>query len=54
MIGVEVKKGKHVRSRSLSVFTQTYKTAYNIRLSLKNFGEANGVKAVPLYAAFCI
>jgi len=54
VIGVEVKKGEHVRSRSLSVFTQTYKPAYNIRLSLKNFGEKDGLKSVPLYAAFCI
>ncbi len=54
IIGVEVKKGEHVRSRSLSVFTGSYKPAYNIRLSLNNFGESNGLKSVPLYAAFCI
>ncbi|MBE0601913.1 MAG: DUF4143 domain-containing protein, partial [Firmicutes bacterium] len=54
IIGIEVKKGEHVRSRSLNVFNQAYKPAYNIRLSLKNFGETDGLKAVPLYAAFCI
>ena len=54
VIGIEVKKGKHVRSRSLSVFTGAYKPAYNIRLSLKNFGEKDGLKSVPLYATFCI
>lgn len=54
IIGVEVKKGEHVRSRSLSVFIDTYKPAYSIRLSLKNFGEKEGFKSVPLYAAFCI
>ena len=48
IIGVEVKKGEHTKSRSLNVFINS------IRLSLKNFGESNGVKAIPLYAAFCI
>ena len=54
IIGIEVKKGEHVRSRSLSVFVGSYKPAYSIRLSLKNFGEKDGLKSVPLYAAFCI
>lgn len=54
IIGVEVKKGEHVRSRSLSVFVTTYKPAYSIRLSLKNFGEKEGLKSIPLYAIFCI
>ena len=54
IIGVEVKKGEHVRSRRLNVFVSSYHPAYSIRLSLKNFGEMNGLKSVPLYAAFCI
>ena len=54
IVGVEVKKGEHVRSRSLSVFVSQYKPAYSIRLSLKNFGEKEGLKSIPLYAAFCI
>ena len=54
VIGVEVKTGAHTKSRSLSVFVNEYKPAYSIRLSLKNFGESNGVKAIPLYAAFCV
>lgn len=54
IIGIEVKKGEHVRSRSLSVFVSNYKPAYSMRLSLKNFGEKDGLKAVPLYAVFCI
>ena len=54
IIGIEVKKGEHVRSRSLSVFVDSYKPAYSIRMSLKNFGEKDGLKSVPLYAAFCI
>ena len=54
IVGVEVKKGEHVRSRSLSVFVDSYKPAYSVRLSLKNFGEKDGLKSAPLYAAFCV
>lgn len=54
IIGIEVKKGEHVRSRSLSVFVNSYKPTCSIRLSLKNFGAKDGLKAVPLYAIFCI
>ncbi len=54
IVGVEVKKGENVRSRSLNVFVGTYQPAYCIRLSLKNFGEKDGLKSVPLYAAFCV
>lgn len=54
IIGVEVKKGEHVRSRSLNVFINSFKPAYSVRLSLKNFGEKNSLKTIPLYAAFCI
>lgn len=54
IIGVEVKKGEHVRSRSLSVFISNYHPACSIRFSLKNFGEKDNLKSVPLYAAFCL
>ena len=54
VIGLEVKKGEHVRSRSLRVFADTYKMAGTIRLSLKNFGKTDSLKSVPLYAAFCL
>jgi len=54
IIGIEVKKSEHVKSRSLSIFVQTCHPAYSIRLSLKNFVEKDGLKSVPLYAAFCI
>jgi predicted AAA+ superfamily ATPase len=54
IIGVEVKKGKNVRSRSLNVFIGNYRPAYSIRFSLKNFGEKENLKSVPLYAAFCV
>ncbi len=32
----------------------TYKPAYAIKLSAKNFGFEDNKKIVPLYAAFCI
>jgi len=54
IIPVEVKAGERVASRSLSVFVKKYKPAYSIRVSGKNFGFANGIKSVPLYAVFCI
>lgn len=54
VIPVEVKKGKRNRSKSLHLFIEKYKSSYAIRISKKNFGFENGIKSVPLYAAFCI
>lgn len=55
IIGIEVKKAQHVRSKSLFEFIKRYSPAYSIRLSEKNFGATdNNVRIVPLYAAFCI
>ena len=54
VIPVEVKAALHVTSRSLSVFTKKYAPPYSIRMSCKNFGFANGIKSLPLYAAFCL
>lgn len=52
--GIEVKKGEHVRSRSLNMFIQKYSPDYAIRISSKNFGKTDSVFSVPLYAAFLI
>ncbi|GHT31510.1 ATPase [Bacteroidia bacterium] len=54
IIPVEVKAAENVRSHSLGVYVEKYKPPYAIRLSSKNFGFANGIKSVPLYAAHCI
>ena len=54
VIPVEVKASERVASRSLSVFVKKYAPPYSIRISGKNFGFENGIKSVPLYAAFCI
>ncbi|MDR2609841.1 MAG: ATP-binding protein [Clostridiales Family XIII bacterium] len=51
---IEVKRGDHKASKSLSVFIEKYKPERAIRLSLRNFGSANGIYAIPLYAAFCL
>lgn len=54
IIGIEVKKGINIKSRSLSVFTQKYNPSYSIRFSEKNFGQDNNLRAMPHYAVFCI
>ena len=54
LIPVEVKSGGIVSSASLNEYVKLYRPAYAIRLSEKNFGFENGIRSVPLYAAFCI
>lgn len=54
IVGVEVKKENHTRSRSLGVFVDKYSPSYSIRFSNNNFGFANNIKSIPLYAAFCV
>lgn len=54
VIPTEVKKGKKVDAISLNNFRTTYKCHVAYRISGKNFGFANGIKAIPLYAVFCI
>ncbi len=54
VIPIEVKKGEHVRSRSLNLFMQRYQPPHAIRLSDKNFGWTETLWSIPLYAAFCI
>ncbi|HCO48602.1 MAG TPA: ATPase, partial [Spirochaetaceae bacterium] len=54
LIPIEVKAGEHVKSRSLSVYRERYKSELSIRLSTRQFGFQNGQKSLPLYAAFCL
>ena len=54
IIGVEVKKETHTRSKSLGVFVDKYNPSYSIRFSNNNFRFANNIKSIPLYAAFCL
>ena len=54
LIPLEVKSADNTRAKSLKVYMDTYKPAYAIKLSSKNFGFEDNKKIVPLYAAFCI
>jgi predicted AAA+ superfamily ATPase len=54
IIPVEVKASGNVRAKSLGVYVEKYKPACAIRISARNFGFANGIKSVPLYAAHCL
>ena len=54
LIPIEVKSADNTRAKSLKVYMETYKPAYAIKLSAKNFGFEDNKKTVPLYAAFCI
>lgn len=54
LIPIEVKSADNTRAKSLKVYMDTYKPAYAIKLSSKNFGFEDGKKTVPLYAAYCI
>ena len=54
LIPIEVKSADNTKAKSLKVYMETYKPAYAIKLSTKNFGFEDNKKIVPLYAAFCI
>lgn len=54
LIPVEVKAADNTRAKSLQLYMNTYKPAYAIKLSAKNFAFEDDKKIVPLYAAFCI
>ena len=54
IIPIEVKASDNTGSKSLNYYMGRYKPVYSIRLSTKNFGEANGIKSIPLYASFLI
>lgn len=54
IIPVEVKSADNTKAKSLKVYMETYKPAYAIKISARNFGFEDGKKTVPLYAVFCI
>lgn len=54
IIPVEVKADDNVGSQSLNVYMKRYNSKYAIRISTKNFGYANNIKSIPLYAAFLL
>ena len=54
IIPVEVKKSRRTKSVSLNKFRLEYGPVEAIRFSKKNFGQFDSLKAVPLYAVFCM
>lgn len=54
IIPIEVKSADNTKAKSLKVYMETYRPAYAIKISAKNFGFEDGKKTVPLYAVFCI
>lgn len=54
LIPIEVKSADNTKAKSLTVYMNTYKPDYAIKLSAKNFAFEDNKKIVPLYAAFCI
>ena len=54
LIPVEVKAGEQTKSRSLSVYRERFKPELSIRISARHFGFQDGLKSIPLYAAFCL
>lgn len=51
VIPIEVKKARTV---SFNKFRTEYHPAESVRFSKKNFGEVDDLKAIPLYAIFCL
>jgi predicted AAA+ superfamily ATPase len=54
VIPIEVKSAENTKAKSLAVYISSYKPAYSVKLSTKNFGFEDSKKTVPLYAAFCL
>lgn len=54
LIPIKVKSADNTKAKSLNVYMQTYRPAYAIKLSAKNFGVSDDKRIIPLYAAFCI
>ena len=54
IIPIEIKAGEKIQSKSLNSYISKYNPVYAIRISSKNFGFANNIKSVPLYATFLI
>ena len=54
VIPIEVKASTNTRSRSLIEYRRQYQPSQCIRISRKNFGCADGIKSVPLYAVYML
>lgn len=54
LLGMEVKRSIHRRSRSLGMFVKQFHPQRAIRFSEENFYVTNNVENIPLYAVFCL
>jgi len=54
VVPIEVKSAENVRSRSLKVFRDTFTPPLSLRISGAEFGFEDGLRSIPLYAAFCL
>ncbi|KAB7789925.1 ATPase [Bifidobacterium leontopitheci] len=53
-VPVELKPSDNTQSRSLSAYRSKYAPEQAVRLSTKHFGIDNGIRSVPLHAAYCM
>ena len=54
VVPVEVKSGKNVGAKSVRSFADKYEVPYVVKVTARNFGFENGVRNLPLYAAFTL
>ncbi|MDR1014129.1 MAG: ATP-binding protein [Coriobacteriales bacterium] len=54
VVPVEVKAGTRTGSVSLGTYRKRFRPPYCLRVTAQDFGFAGGIKAVPLYALFCL
>lgn len=54
VVPIEVKSGDNVRSLSLGEYRRRYEPEVMYRISARNFGDANGIVSIPLYAAWLL
>ncbi|MCI9510672.1 MAG: ATP-binding protein [Angelakisella sp.] len=54
IIPIEVKSADNTKAKSLSIYMKAHSPSYAIKVAVRNFGFENGIKTIPLYAAFCI
>jgi predicted AAA+ superfamily ATPase len=54
IVPVEVKSADNSKAKSLGIYIGKFKPEIAIKISGGNFGFENGIKTIPLYAAFCV
>ena len=54
LVPIEVKSADNTKAKSLNLYIETFKPAYAVKVSSKNFGNIDNKKIIPLYAVFCL